>query len=102
MTPDQAKALANDLYCTIATLQAIADILATTYPDSDYDRNDAPEEKTAEPITEADVRKALAEKSRDGFTAQAKALLTKYGVSKVSELKPEQYAAILADAEGIR
>jgi hypothetical protein len=103
MTPDQARSLANDISCAIATLQAVADELMTAYPDSDYDRDNAPEPKATEPIiTEADVRKVLAGKSRDGFTAQVKALLTKHGVSKVSELKPEQYATILAETEGIR
>ena len=53
-------------------------------------------------ITEDDVRRVLGEKSRKGFTAQAKALLTKYGVKQVSELSPEHYVAVIAEAEGIK
>ena len=40
--------------------------------------------------------------SEDGFRAEVKALLTKYGVPKLSELPKEQYAAVLAEAEEIR
>ena len=103
MTPDKAISLANDIACAIATLQAVADELMTAYPDSDFDRNEPEQETQPEipAITEDDVRRALAEKSRDGFTAQVKALLTKYGVSKVSQLNHTQYAAILAEAEGL-
>ena len=59
----------------------------------------APEPPT---LTEDDVRRVLGEKSRKGFTAQAKAVLTKYGVKQVSELRPEHYAAVIAEAEGIK
>jgi hypothetical protein len=115
MTPDKAKSLANDISCAIATLQSIADELATAYPDSDY-AHDAelkpPPEPTPKPktktktekpaTTEDDVRRVLAAKSRDGFTAQVKALITKYGAPKVSELDPAHYEAVIAEAEEIK
>jgi hypothetical protein len=108
MTPDKAKSLANDISCVIATLQEIADELAAAYPDSDYDRE--PEQEAATPITEPpkpalkleQVRMVLAEKSRAGHTAAVKALLTKYGVAKLSELDTAHYAALLKEAEGIK
>ena len=53
-------------------------------------------------ITEDDVRKVLGDKSRAGFTAEVKALITKYGVDKVSQLDPAQYAAVIHEAEGIK
>jgi len=56
----------------------------------------APEEKKIE-LT--DVRKLLAEKSRDGFTSDVKALLEKYGAAKLSQLDPEHYEAVMAEAE---
>lgn len=46
-----------------------------------------------------DVRAVLAEKSRNGLTAEVKALLNKYGVEKLSEIDPAEYPALLADAE---
>lgn len=55
-----------------------------------------PKEK---PITLEAVRAVLAEKSRSGHTAEVRALLEKYGGSKLSEIDPEQYPALLAEAE---
>lgn len=46
-----------------------------------------------------DIRGVLAEKSRAGFTAQVKELLTKYGTDKLSAVDPKNYEALLADAE---
>lgn len=62
-----------------------------------------PEEvKAAEPekeISFIDVRKLLTEKSRSGKTDDVKALLKKYGADKLSEIKPEDYAALIKEAE---
>lgn len=56
----------------------------------------APETKQIE-LT--DVRKLLAEKSRDGFTSDVKALLKKYGAAKLSQLDPDHYEAVMTEAE---
>lgn len=56
----------------------------------------APEEK---PLTLEEVRAVLAEKSRAGHTAEVKALLTKHGADKLSDIDPAKYPALLADAE---
>lgn len=59
-------------------------------------------EKPAEPekqLTLADVRAVLAEKSRAGFTEEVKALITKHGADRLSEVPETEYAALLADAE---
>mgnify|MGYP003611214433 CR=1 FL=1 len=45
------------------------------------------------------VRAVLAEKSRDGKTREVKALLMKYDAGKLSGVKPEDYEALLAEAE---
>lgn len=45
------------------------------------------------------VRAILAEKSRNGFTAQIRDLLLKYGAKKLSEVDPASYKALVADAE---
>lgn len=58
---------------------------------------------TAEPeLALEDVRKYLAELSRDGHTAQVKQLLSKYGANKLSEVKPSDYKSLLKDAEAVR
>ena len=48
-----------------------------------------------------EVRAILAEKSRDGFTAQIRDLLQKYGASKLSEVDFARYGDLVADAEGL-
>ena len=48
------------------------------------------------------VRAILAEKSRTGFRAEVKAILTAHGVKQLSDVKsPEEFAAIVAEAEVI-
>ena len=52
-------------------------------------------------ITLEDVRKVLTALSRDGHTAEVKALLTKHGVNRLSEVKAEEYESLLKEAEDI-
>lgn len=51
-------------------------------------------------ITLEQVRGFLAEKSRDGFTSDVKSLIAKFGATRLSEVKPEDYEAIMKEAEG--
>lgn len=48
-----------------------------------------------------DVRAVLADKSRNGYTSDVKALLLKYGADKLSAINPKDYEALLAEAEVI-
>ncbi len=57
---------------------------------------------SVEPIPLEKVRSVLADKSRLGHTAEVKALLQKHGAVKLSEVNPAEYAALLAEAEGLR
>lgn len=65
------------------------------------------EVKTETPVSEKksvtleEVRKVLAEKSRAGFTDEVKAILTKHGAEKLSEVDPTDYKALLAESEVI-
>ncbi len=56
-----------------------------------------PEEKPA--LTLEQVRAVLADKSRAGHTATIRDLLQKYGASKLSQVDPKNYEALLMDAE---
>ena len=60
-----------------------------------------PEPSKPTPLTLEQVRGILADKSRDGFTAEIRILLEKYGGSKLSEIPPERYGELLKDAEGL-
>lgn len=57
----------------------------------------APVQKPA--LTLEQVRAVLAEKSRAGYTANIRELLQKYGASKLSQVDPANYEALLRDAE---
>lgn len=57
------------------------------------------EVKQENALSITDVRKVLAEKSRNGHTAKVKELLIKYGADKLSEIDPSKYAALVAEAE---
>ena len=55
----------------------------------------------AAPITKEAVRAVLAAKSSAGFKSQVKELLGKFGATQLKQVKPEDYAALLAEAEKI-
>ena len=58
--------------------------------------------KEAKPMLKLeDVRAVLSEKSRAGYTADVRELLQKYGASKLSQVDPANYEALLRDAEVI-
>ena len=61
----------------------------------------APQTPTSKALTLVDVRAALADKSRAGHTEAVRGLLEKYGATKLSDINPENYAALLADAEAL-
>ena len=54
------------------------------------------EEKT---LTLEDVRAVCADKSRKGYTAEVKAILTNHGAEKLSVINPAEYKALLAEVE---
>lgn len=56
----------------------------------------------AKTATLEQVRAVLADKSLQGFTADVRALLEKYGAPKLSQIDPANYAALLADAEELK
>lgn len=94
-----------------ATIKELRDIAASINDIANYLTGlfSADAEHEAEPAPAApepqldfeDVRAILAAKSRDGFTAQIRALLQRYGAHKLSEIDPVNYKALVADAEGL-
>ena len=66
------------------------------------------EEQTPEAATKKEavytlvqVREKLASLSRAGKQTQVKALIEKFGATKLSEIKEEDYAALMQEAEGL-
>ena len=94
-----------------ADLTEIADLLSGT------EAPKAKQEAPAEPVTEEvapaaeapanvyskeEVRAILADKSRSGFRAEVKALLTAHGAKQLSDITdPQELAALVAEAEVI-
>lgn len=84
-----SKVLAN----VIASLQELQASITETEKEAN---------KPQVTITLEEVRRALAELSRDGFTAQVRELLVKYGAKKLSEVNPDKYEALMQEAGEIR
>lgn len=58
-------------------------------------------QKKEKPLSLEDVRAVCAEKSREGFTAEVKEILTKHGADKLSEVDTTEYKALLAEVEAL-
>ena len=89
----------RDLRNAADTISDVADTLAEAFSTESSDNaHDAA--APAEPaLTLEQVRAVLANKSRQGHTAEIRALLQKYGASKLSGIDPTNYKTLLADAE---
>ena len=86
----------KDLRSAAATINDVANSLAEMFSNAEPEEPVTPE---ASKVTFETVRAILADKSRNGFTAQIRALLEKYGASKLSQLDPTHYQAVLAEVE---
>ena len=82
----------NGLRSAAGSLNEIADWL-----EERFSGDSVPESEPA-PTLE-DVRAVLAEASRNGHTAEIRALLEKYGAAKLSAIDPSHYVELLKDAE---
>lgn len=99
----------SDVRSLADSLQAVADAMMDTEssatdatPTQEIVKEEKQPSKKAvskKEYTLEDVRGVLAEKSQNGLTAEVKALIEKYGGSKLSDISPENYAAIIIDAE---
>ena len=90
----------SELRSVAQSLNTVADSLTSLFSGSQPRTSVQPESKpTSKPLTLEDVRTVLAEKSRNGHTAKVRELLEKHGAAKLSEIDPQKYAALLAEAE---
>ena len=88
------------------TIIGIADALAGLF--SSPAEEDAPKKtpkKAAkeEPkvLTLEDVRHQMTVIAQSGFSAEVKALITKYGARKLSDIDPSQYKSLLKEADAL-
>lgn len=101
---DMAQAI-EELRGAAAAINDIANWLTETFSsdaEPEVEAAPAPAAKEPEPVLAfEDVRAILADKSREGFTAQIRELLKKYGASKLSEVEAKHYRALIKDVEGL-
>lgn len=77
--------LVRDVRVVADDLQAVADTISN--------------DKAEKAIRLEDVRAVLAAKSRDGYGVQVRELIARHGGSKLSDISPDKYAAMLKEAE---
>ena len=104
MTKKDKSVLIEALKKLSADIADIATLLEET--EAPAKKQDVPATEEAPAPTKVysyeEVRAILAEKSRTGFRAEVKAILTAHGVKQLSDVKnPEVFAAIVAEAEVI-
>ena len=93
----------EELRNVAAALCSVAEKLSALFADQ-AEQSSAPAQtaqKTEKPLTLEAVRAVLADKSRNGHTADIRALLEKHGAAKLSEIDPAKYAALMADVEAL-
>lgn len=90
----------SDMRSLADSLAAVADAMSDSQEAIHTEKPQIPE-TDAEPqkLTLEDVRTVLAEKSANGHSAEIRKLLSKYGKTRLSEIEPKDYPALLADAE---
>ena len=113
---DPMMELVNALNALAAALQKFSSQTTNAYLDTfeeiyDPEKDEpqaaeAPKEQLTPKQEEATVtfvqlRSRLSEISRSGHTAEVKELIAKYGAEKLSDLAESDYAAVLAEAEGL-
>ena len=109
MTNNQKYNLLLDAVRITHSLADVFEAIADTYRDATVVENDAkvieaqevkelPAEKE---VTLEDVRAVLGQKSQAGMTAEVRELIRKYGGTRLSDIDPAQYKALLKDAEAL-
>ena len=91
----------SELRSVAQSLNSVADNLTALFGGKQSEASASPESKppAQKPLTLEAVRAVLAEKSRNGHTAKIRELLEKHGAAKLSEIDPQKYSALLAEAE---
>ena len=85
----------------VATLRRLVDVLEEIVQSSPGEEQPKRAESEEASPTLEDVRTVLAKLSVAGHSAAVKALIAKFGAEKLIDIVPEQYAALLKEAERI-
>ena len=85
----------------IGVLHRLVDVLEEFVQSTPSDEQSKVSESEESSPTLEEVRTVLARLSVEGHSAAVKALIAKFGADKLSDIAPEQYAALLKEAERI-
>lgn len=101
-TNQQLHNIITNLHALADSLQVLANTMASKEQETPTPTISTPPTKPKKPaLTLVDVRTVLGEKANTGFSKEVRELLQQYGASKLSVVSPEQYPALLKDAEAI-
>ena len=96
----------NDMRSLADSIQAVCDAMESDGQPETPEAKEEPQKKAskaeakkAPEITLEKVRGVLADKSRDGHTAEVRAIIQKYGADRLSDVDPKDYASIIKEAE---
>lgn len=93
--------------CGISLIDNMGTVQENIAPPRKAPKEKVPKEEAVqagEPAKEwtlEEVRMVLADKSRAGHTEEVKALISKYGADRLSDIDPADFAALMAEAEVI-
>ncbi len=105
---DAAEKLAESIAVMADVLISIgqkhkAELDALEHIDPPADETKSAESKANEkPVTLEDVRAVLAKRSAEGLKEKVKSLLQSHGAKRLSDVKPEEYSTLLAEAEVLK
>lgn len=93
---EDVQALADSLRELVEAMQSgETEQVAAPKP---HAKEESVEPEVKQPTLE-EVRGLLARKSQEGNSSEVKALIEKFGASRLSEIQPESYLALMAEAE---
>ena len=91
--------VAKNLHSLADSVQAVCTLVTDGLQDVKEVPAPKTEAKKTPAVTLEKVRGILADKSRAGHTAEVRAIITKYGAEKLSEINPANYEAVMKEAE---
>ncbi len=93
----------SDLRSLAGSLEAVANAMTDSQPEPEAPKANTTEaekvDSTDKKYTLEEVRGVLSTKSAEGHGSEIRELLVKYGHTRLSEIDPMDYPALLADAE---
>lgn len=91
-----ALEVVEDLRTLAASVESLANAMQSNEPVPVEKQEEIPK---VEPITIEQVRAVLAEKSQSGKQPEVKALITKFGAKKLTDIDPVCYEQLLTEAQ---